>query len=94
MAFIGEVIEVVFERGHFEKIAIAPSVFRWRERSHRVVEVEREWQSYEGKGAGSWGVGRTYFRVRTESGEVFEIYYDRRPDGGRKKGMWVLWRSL
>ncbi len=94
MAFIGEVIEVAFERGHFEKIAIAPSVFRWRERPYRVVEVEREWQSYDGKGVGSWGVGRTYFRVRTESGEVFELYYDRRPDGGRKKGAWVLWRSL
>jgi poly(3-hydroxyalkanoate) synthetase len=94
MAFIGEVTEVAFDRGHFEKVAIAPSAFRWRGEWVRVAEVEREWQSSDGKGAGSWGVGRTYFRVRAESGEVFELYYDRRPDGGQKKGTWVLWRLL
>jgi hypothetical protein len=26
---------------------------------------------------GSWGVGRYYFRVRTESGQIFELDYDR-----------------
>ncbi|MCK5328341.1 MAG: hypothetical protein KAR36_07040 [Candidatus Latescibacteria bacterium] len=94
MAFIGEIVEVAFDRGHFEKVAIAPTSFRWRGRNYRVVRVDREWQSGEGKGAGSWGVGRTYFRVRTDSGETFELYYDRKPDGRLKKGMWVLWRSV
>ena len=26
---------------------------------------------------GSWGVGRDYYRVKTDTGEVFVIYYDR-----------------
>ena len=96
MGFIDETVEVEFERGHFEKVAIAPSAFHWRGRSYRVAKVEKEWQHLGGRGSGSWGVGRTYFRVCTESGERFELYYDRRPSGGEKKqkGKWVLWRSL
>ena len=94
MGFIDEIVEVAFDRGHFEKVAIAPSAFRWRGRSYRVVEVEKEWQHPGEGGSGSWGVGRTYFRVCTESGERFELYYDRKPSGGQKKGKWVLWRSL
>ena len=102
MGFIDEIVEVAFDRGHFEKVAIAPSAFRWQERTYRVVKVEKEWQHVGGKGSGSWGVGRTYFRVLTESGERFELYYDRKPSGGRthtvrekkKKGKWVLWRLL
>ena len=39
---------------------------------------------------GSWGVGRDYYRVLTDSGDIFDIYYDRRPLGQRKKGEWVL----
>ena len=40
---------------------------------------------------GSLGVGRFFFRVRTEGGRIFEIYYDRAPtDAGNRKGSWVL----
>jgi len=40
---------------------------------------------------GSWGVGRFYFRVRVESGQVFEIYYDRAPGNvADRKGSWFL----
>ncbi len=38
---------------------------------------------------GSWGVGRDYYRVFTDSGEIFDIYYDREPSG-QKKGEWIL----
>jgi hypothetical protein len=44
---------------------------------------------------GSWGVGRDYYRVLTDSGRIFDIYYDRAPkDAGRRKGAWFLYREL
>jgi len=40
---------------------------------------------------GSWGVGRYHFRVRVDSGQVFQFYYDRAPkDADVRKGSWVL----
>jgi hypothetical protein len=42
---------------------------------------------------GSWGVGRDYYRVVVDSGEVFDIYYDRKPKGQKKKGEWTLYRK-
>lgn len=38
---------------------------------------------------GSWGVGKDYYRVKTDTGEVFVIYYDRQPTK-KKKGEWIL----
>lgn len=44
---------------------------------------------------GSWGVGRFYFRVRTEEKRVFDLYYDRAPkDAGDRIGHWYIWREL
>ena len=44
---------------------------------------------------GTWGVGRDYFRVRVESGRVFDIYYDRAPQGSKvRKGAWFLYREV
>jgi hypothetical protein len=45
-------------------------------------------------GKGSWGVGRDYYRVVVDSGEVFDIYYDRKPKGKTKKGEWTLYRRV
>lgn len=42
---------------------------------------------------GSWGVGRDYYRVVTDSGEIFDIYYDRKPFK-QKKGEWVLLKKV
>jgi hypothetical protein len=44
---------------------------------------------------GSWGVGRDYYRVRTDSGRVFDLYYDRAPGSVHdRKGAWFLLREL
>ena len=44
---------------------------------------------------GSYGVGRFYFRVRTNSEQIFEIYYDRAVKNvDHRKGEWVLLREL
>jgi len=43
----------------------------------------------------SWGVGRFYFRVRTDHGRVFDLYYDRSPKNVNDRlGGWFLWREL
>jgi len=44
---------------------------------------------------GTWGAGRDYYRVRTDTGEVFDIYYDRAPKGAAQgKGAWFLFRQI
>ena len=47
-----------------------------------------------GRTQGSWGQGRVYYRVRTEEGRLFDLYYDRAPKGQRRAGAWFLWREL
>jgi hypothetical protein len=70
--------------------------YRLRGKSESFYVKERG--SFRAKAAerrGSWGVGRDYYRVRTDSGEVFDIYYDRAPKGaGKGKGAWFLFRQV
>jgi hypothetical protein len=94
-----------------EKKPGPPSAFSWRGEKFAVVEVLNEWHDYRRRGRmsrnmqpqharkaaahGSWGVGQDYYRVRTESGRFFELYYDRAPkDAERRKGAWYLDREL
>lgn len=42
---------------------------------------------------GSWGVGKDYYEVKTDSGEIFVIYYDRQPKKS-KKGEWILLKRV
>ena len=94
-----------------EKKPGCPSAFVWNGVRYQVVEMLREWHDYRRKGRmaqnmrddhlatasgrGSWGVGRDYYRVRVESGQVFDLYYDRAPKGSdQRKGGWVLYREL
>jgi hypothetical protein len=94
-----------------EKRPGRPDGFVWEGRSYRVKAVLKEWHDYRRRGRfarnmsqahaavaerrGSWGVGRDYYRVLTETGEVFDLYYDRAPQGveGRKGG-WFLFRQV
>jgi len=40
---------------------------------------------------GSWGVGRFYFEVKTDTCQYFRLYYDRAPkDALDRDGHWVL----
>ena len=44
---------------------------------------------------GSWGVGRYYFNVQTQSGRRFRLYYDRAPqDALDREGQWILLAEL
>ena len=94
-----------------EKKPGCPDQFTWRGTTYRIVEMLREWHDYERRDRmahnmrpehaatasrrGSWGVGRDYYRVRTDEGRIFELYYDRAPGRtGSRKGGWFLYREL
>jgi len=89
----------------------APDGFVWNDQVFRTVELISSWFDHERRGRmaenmqpahlreaarrGSWGVGRYYFRLRTDGGRVFEVYYDRAPEGaGDRAGHWFLWREM
>ncbi len=94
-----------------EKKPGCPDGFVWRGEAYRVVEKLNEWHDYTRRGRmarnmrpthaavagrrGSWGVGRDYYRVRTDTGQVFDLYYDRAPkDAADRKGAWFLYREM
>lgn len=94
-----------------EKRPDAPCSFTWRGQVFRVTEVASTWFDFERTGRqarnmspahheaalrkGSWGVGRYFFRVRTDGDRAFDLYFDRAPGkAGDRKGHWFLWREL
>lgn len=94
-----------------EKKPGCPDRFVWRGEAYRVIEVLNEWHDYGRRGRmarnmrpehtvtasrrGSWGVGRDYYRVHTDTGQVFDLYYDRAPKkAGDRKGAWFLYREM
>ena len=95
----------------FVKKPECPNMFSWRGKSFRVTEIISEWHDFSRKGKysrnmkeahlerannkGSLGVGRFYFRVRTDENRIFEIYYDRSiKNTFETSGFWVLFQEL
>jgi len=94
--FIGKEIVVTVEGE-----VMAPVAFRLGDRDYRIAEI-LDWWTDHGFGGDPrrrrrWWQRRhrNYFRVRTEEGEVYEIYYDR---GANLKHpelkKWFLYRRL
>ena len=94
-----------------EKSPTCPDRFIWQAELFQVSETLAEWSDFTRRGnaarnmqpghavvaagRGSLGVGRFFFRVRTQVGRIFEIYYDRAPkDALHRKGAWFLYREL
>jgi hypothetical protein len=77
------VVEVLNEWHDYRKRGKSKTLYERERGSYWVKKSERR---------GSWGVGRDHYRVRTASGEVFDIYYDRAPKGRDSKGQWILSR--
>jgi len=88
-----------------------PDRFLWHGETYRIVETLNEWRDYSRRGRmarnmspehaavasrrGSWGVGRYYYRVRVDTGQVFDLYYDRAPkNADDRKGGWFLFREM
>jgi len=79
-----EIVELVEEWHDYRPRGKSKAMYQKERGSYWVTSAEKR---------GSWGVGRDYYRVRTQRGEVFDIYYDRAPIRGRK-GSWVLYRRV
>jgi hypothetical protein len=44
---------------------------------------------------GSWGVGQDFYRIETDKGRIFDIYYDRAPKNvNKRKGNWFIYQEL
>ena len=94
-----------------EKTPRCPDRFTWGEDTFEISELLREWKDTERRGRmsqnmrpehlvrarlkGSWGVGRFFYRVAVSDGRVFDIYYDRAPQGSdHRKGVWMLFQEI
>jgi hypothetical protein len=94
-----------------EKAPSCPDGFTWQHRTYRVCEILSEWTDFTRRGRyarnmrpahaavastrGSLNVGRYYFRVRVDSGQIFDIYYDRAMKNvDERKGQWFVYREL
>ena len=74
-----------------------PVAFRWKGREYQVVDVILAWFDWgfpPGATQRDWRTRRhrNYFRVRTDSNEIFEIYLDRATPSG--SGEWYLFQQL
>ncbi len=75
-----------------------PKAFTVAGRRHGVAEGVSTWPD-ESFGGGyrrdAWlGHQRLFYRVRTEAGELFDIYFDLGESRRRRKSRWVLHRRL
>lgn len=94
-----------------QKTPTCPEGFVWAGTTYRVLEMLAEWKDFSRRGRmarnmrpshaeaaaghGSLGVGRFYFRVRVDSGQVFDLYYDREiKDVDDRLGHWFLYREM
>jgi hypothetical protein len=89
----------------------SPDGFTYAGQDYQVTEKLSEWTDFTRRGRmarnmqpqhaaiaaerGSLGVGRFYFRVRVDTGQVFDLYYDRAiKDVDDRLGHWFLYREL
>ncbi len=94
-----------------EKTPPCPNGIIWNGKTFQITESLSEWVDFSRRGKmannmrpehaavastrGSLNVGRFYFQVKVDSGQIFEIYYDRAMKGvDRRKGEWFLYREL
>ena len=94
-----------------EKSPDCPNGFVWEEKTYRVVEMLSSWSDFTRRGKmarnmrpahaavassrGSLNVGRFYFRVRTDTNQIFDIYYDRAMKNvDERKGQWFVYREM
>jgi hypothetical protein len=61
----------------------------------RVARNMRPAHAAVASSRGSLNVGRFYFRVRTDTDQVFDIYYDRAMKNmDDRKGQWFIYREM
>ncbi len=89
------------------KMPGCPDWFEWKEQRFEVVKMVAAWDDLRRRGRmarnmsdahsarathrGSWGVGRFFYRLVTQEGRCFDVYYDRAPQGvDDREGKWFL----
>jgi len=94
-----------------EKSPDCPSGFIWENKTYRITEMLSSWSDFTRRGKmarnmrpahatvaasrGSLNVGRFYFRVEVDTGQIFDIYYDRAMKNvDDRKGQWFIYREL
>jgi hypothetical protein len=94
-----------------QKLPHCPDGFSWSDHTFRIVETLSEWTDFTRRGRyahnmslahtgiasdrGSLNVGRFFFRVRVDTGQVFDLYYDRAMKNvDEHKGQWFVYREL
>ena len=94
-----------------EKTPECPNGFIWENKTYRVIEMLSSWSDFKRRGKmarnmrpahaevassrGSLNVGRFYFRVRVDTNQIFDIYYDRAMKNvDERKGQWFIYREL
>ena len=94
-----------------EKSPPCPDGFVWEERTYIIVDKLSEWTDFTRRGRaarnmrpshaeaasgrGSLNVGRFFFRVRVNTGQVFDLTYDRAMKNvDDRKGMWLIYREM
>jgi hypothetical protein len=94
-----------------EKSPDCPNGFIWEDKTYRVIEMLSSWSDFTRRGKmarnmrpahaavaasrGSLNVGRFYFRVLTDTNQVFDIYYDRAMKNvDDRKGQWFIYREV
>lgn len=88
-----------------------PDSFIWRGENYQIDSLVSEWRDFSRRGRmannmqpqhaqaaskrGSWGVGRFFFEVLSQEGNLFRLYYDRAPkDAFDRSGSWFLLAEL
>jgi hypothetical protein len=94
-----------------EKTPDCPDGFVWDEKMYHITAMLSAWSDFARRGKmaknmrpehaavassrGSLNVGRFYFRVRVDTGQIFDIYYDRAMKSlDDRKGQWLIYREL
>ena len=94
-----------------EKTPDCPNGFIWNDQTYRVIEMLSSSSDFIRRGraarnirpahaevastCGSLNVGRFHFRVKVDTGQIFDLYYDRAMKNvDERKGQWFLYREL
>jgi hypothetical protein len=94
-----------------EKLPPCPDGFVWERQTYLIVEKLSEWTDFTRRGRaarnmrpshaevasgrGSLNVGRFFFRVRVDTGQIFDLTYDRAMKNvDDRKGQWFLYREM
>ena len=94
-----------------QKTPPCPDGITWAGKEYRIIAKFSEWKDFTRRGRmarnmrpahaavasehGSLGVGRFYFRVQVDTGQFFDLYYDRAiKDVDDRLGHWFLYREL